>query len=765
MLIISLDEYGDFEGLKKKNEPIFIAGLIFDDKDIAGEEIIERKRIKAYYEAVITEAAQNADVPAMFSYPEALHSNGDSLRDHNVVRPVKQLVGKTLAEFIQKGTYKEKKLQWTNAYDIVRDFRSRRGEYHVFAILKSDAGIRSLLNKRASFLVRDNYASNLYFHMADELMRRLIFHNPVINDVKNISLDIATRTSEDMCKSDTLAKEYWKLGYKGKYGDDKNDSKVYYQLTNADVYRTAVAKEIIEAECPDIVISDFHVASITYKKEWKNMEFLYMADTICSVLQYRISGNNADDWLNAIVERTKKITGKSDNLIFGYDEIDVLYAKAWAKYREGDFYSALSMAFDAGKQNGSFVDYYKKVWFKKLEEHILENEEVSGFKMAVRKLNDTLVSNSLDQEKAKYILEVIEKSVPKMEGKFHTPEAKSILYQLYDTGVSVYCHIGDSRNAEKYFEKCKERAGSVSIDTFLNTQDKMVVYCSDYVEFDRAEAISNENISYQEYLADIKNEVHAKLPFMSEFGDLSLGKAFSQCAQVYAFKRDPRAEDMFRKALGIIEKGSANYKITQSYLLHYYLDAGRKEAYLKEAEDYFGGRIKLADQLLYIIDEGSKDDSLINLKYALYVYVKALYLFRLEEMKKSDWDDLQNIEKKYSKKIAQKEWRLSGHPAELIFKYLRLIAVSRGQTESEELYAARMEECLTACGATIDAIKKFGEIEIEHAKGNLELRDKLSFELYKFLSEKFSVFADLEIPKEGETRFQWLGEVITFMYR
>ena len=47
MLIISLDEYGDFEGLKKKNEPIFIAGLIFDDKDIAGEEIIERKRIKA----------------------------------------------------------------------------------------------------------------------------------------------------------------------------------------------------------------------------------------------------------------------------------------------------------------------------------------------------------------------------------------------------------------------------------------------------------------------------------------------------------------------------------------------------------------------------------------------------------------------------------------------------------------------------------------------------------------------------------------------
>ena len=32
MLTYALDEYGDFEGLKKDREPIFIGGLIYDDK-------------------------------------------------------------------------------------------------------------------------------------------------------------------------------------------------------------------------------------------------------------------------------------------------------------------------------------------------------------------------------------------------------------------------------------------------------------------------------------------------------------------------------------------------------------------------------------------------------------------------------------------------------------------------------------------------------------------------------------------------------------
>lgn len=106
MLTYALDEYGDFEGLKHTTGPIYIGGLIYDDNSVDGEEKLERKRVKAYYEAVIEDTASDSQNPAGFSYPEALHSDGNGGRDHNIVRPVKEKIQSSLAEFIRHGTYK-----------------------------------------------------------------------------------------------------------------------------------------------------------------------------------------------------------------------------------------------------------------------------------------------------------------------------------------------------------------------------------------------------------------------------------------------------------------------------------------------------------------------------------------------------------------------------------------------------------------------------------------------------------------------------------
>ena len=45
MYLFSLDEYGDFEGINHTHEPLYLAGVIFDDKEEQGEERIERNRI------------------------------------------------------------------------------------------------------------------------------------------------------------------------------------------------------------------------------------------------------------------------------------------------------------------------------------------------------------------------------------------------------------------------------------------------------------------------------------------------------------------------------------------------------------------------------------------------------------------------------------------------------------------------------------------------------------------------------------------------
>ena len=219
MLSYALDEYGDFEGLKHTKEPIYIGGLIYDDRSATGEEKLERKRVKAYYESVIADAAFDAADPSGFSYPEALHSDGNGSRDHHVVRPVKERIRTSLAEFIRRGTYMGNKLQYTDRKGILRDFQDRKGEYHIFAILKSDQGMTRLLSQHANILAKDDYASNLYFHMADELISRLIFYNPMIDNINEISLDIATRKSAVLANDSRLFQEYREQGYKAEQAE------------------------------------------------------------------------------------------------------------------------------------------------------------------------------------------------------------------------------------------------------------------------------------------------------------------------------------------------------------------------------------------------------------------------------------------------------------------------------------------------------------------------------------------------------------------
>lgn len=760
MLTYALDEYGDFEGLKHTHEPVYIAGLIYDDHAQVNEEKTERARVRAYYKAVIADAAVEASDPVSFRYPEALHSDGDATRNHFVVRPVKELVKESIGEFIKSGTYSGNKLKYKDKKGVIKTFSDRKGEYHIFAILKSEQGMTKLLNENANILAKDDYASNLYFHMADELISRLIFYNPLIDNIREISLDIATRRSACLSQGTELYWQYKAQGYKA----EQIGTEYQFRLTNPDIYRSVIAEEILDADQPDIKIINFNVDSIGYHVwDSKGMEFLYLADSICSVLGFEIDGKNADEWLKCIVERAQRLTRKTENLVFGYDEIDKLYSKAWTKCAEGDYYKALSIVYDAGKREGAFADYYKGLWFRKIEEKIVESANVSNFNMAVRKLNETLNNNTLDQDKCFYILGILEQLASNIKERFNTPEAKRILYTLYDIGVTASCHIGDSRRAEAYFENCTENAGMVSLEEYLSTRNKLVVFCCDYFEMDEAEKLADENITYHELLTDLKKGLN--IPGIKEYGFQSMGKALSQRGQVYAFKRDARAEEDFRRALDQFEDGSANYKITQSYLLHYYLDTNKKDGYFAEAKSYFGGKENLTSQLKYILEEGSKNDPVINMKYALYIYVRALYLFRLSELTDNVWSDLQEIERRFGRKIRKDEWKLTGHPSELIFKYMRLIALSRNAVEQEAVYRDRMMNCLIYHGATEDVIRKFGDIEILNKKGDTAQRDERSLELGRDLVDNFIAFERCKIPEDGADRYRWLEEHVTFMYR
>lgn len=762
MFTLALDENGDFEGVSRDTQPVFIAGLIYDDQDESGETLYERKRIKAYYEEVIHEAAGYSQNPLAFSYPEALHSNGIQQRDHDVVRPVKRIVKETLPGFIQDGIYRNRPLSYVDRQGNSFSFEARKGKYYLFVILKSKEGMERMLGDNAGILANDWYASNLYFHMADMLITRLLFHNPLIENIDNIALNIATRTSRTMDPGDDLAQQYRSLGYKAEPATGASIGKVFFRLTNSDMYRSIIAEEILDAERPEMKISDFKVMSIQYRRSVRNMEFLYLADSICSVLGFKMRGEGPDDWLGDITDRVGSLTGTEENLIFGYDGAEYEYSKALICFEKGNYYDALCKIFDSKIKKGAFNEFYSRLWYRKLEEDILGKGEASGVVMAVHKLCSELTTNRLDPDRLLYVLQNLDLLADRVKSALGTSESQRVLYSLYDAGVSAYCHIGDSRNAERYLEKCNEYAEKVSLEEYLNTRDKMVVFYCDYFETEKALELADENIGYQKLLAEL---IQAIQPYGEKSRRLiSLGKSLSQRGQVLAFMRKSGAEEDFRKALGYFEKDSADYKITQSYLLHYYLDQGLRDSYLLEASDYFGGEISPSGQLAYILNEGTKKDSFINMKYAFYIFLKGMYLFRRNEITRGLWKNIRQAEKHFGKRISRKDFQFTGHPSELIFKYLCLIAMVKGDEENAVLFQERMDHCLYYCGPTEEVIRRFAKTEFYQTREDWKGRDSESASLYVFLKESFHAFGDLPDLEEEKCR-EFLNRTVTFMYR
>lgn len=759
MITISLDEFGDFEGVGNEKKPVFIAGVIFDDNSIKGEEKQERSRIESYYRMVIAEAA-NGD--RSFNYPCSLHVAGKAHDER--VAAVKDLVRKTLGEFLQKGTYKGKPLQRVvksgNKQTTV-DFPAREGRYRIFVFLKSDVGMKKLLKEKTNFLAKDDFGSNLYFHMVSEVIPRIMFHNPRIRYISEVSLNIATRASESLEKSSQRVKDYKKLGYKPE--KSKEENKVFFRLTNADTYRSVIAQEMIRSNKSSIQIKDFKVVSIGYYDNAWKQEFLYLADSICSILNYKLKGKNSGQWLEEIALRVEYLTGSKENMIFGYDEVDTIYELAWNKFEEGDYYKALSLSYDGCQLQGAFADYYKTVWFHNLEEKIMEESNVSNFTMSVRKLHETLTNNTLNQEKAMYVLEKLEKMVSAIEPKFRNPESQSVLYYLYDAAVSAYCHIGDSKQAEHYFEKCIKYANRVGIQEFINTRNKMVVFCCDNMDFRRALDIANDNLMYQNFIKNVRNDIPELKNYDTD--SVSLGKSYSQQGQVHGFLRYDDTEDIFKQALDCFEMGSADYFITESYLLHHFIDCGKKDLFEKYAAEYFGGKESWSNRLKYLVSEGFKADPLFNFKYALYVYIKALYVFYMEQLTEELWNKLSDIEEYVSKATKQENWKLQGHPAELNYKYLYLIAVNRKDMGAAKRFQEALRSCLVYMGDTEKVIMMFNEAECAHAAKDDKLRDEKTLQLSTFLKKQFSSCKELEISEDGETRYYMLDSLITYMYR
>ena len=248
--------------------------------------------------------------------------------------------------------------------------------------------------------------------------------------------------------------------------------------------------------------------------------------------------------------------------------------------------------------------------------------------------------------------------------------------------------------------------------------------------------ISNiENITYFEEINKVREKMFPKRT--NEYYP-GLAKAYSQLGQVLSYLRDASAEDYFKESLKGYEAGSANYNITLSFLMHFYIEMGEeyKEKFIQASIEYFQGNKELEKQFAYLVKEGAKGrEALISLKFALFVFLKGIYRFRLKDISKKLKTKLLDIEQAMKEIDVLSLNEMNGHPWELIYKYLAFIMLELGNISVAETYMKKSREVLKEKGFTIERLIQFGELEYQMKCGKTAIQETEDYqELEKIIT-------------------------------
>lgn len=753
MILLALDEQGDFEYIRKdEKKPIFIGGVLFYDGDDEDELASERVRIRAYYEAVCKKYSTET---TELSFPKSLHVQ-EGVADAEVAL-MKNGVTETIKEFLSEGTFDGK----------VLSEKERKGTYYPYIYLKSDLDKKEFFKKTP--LMNDKEASTLYYHMVHDVLERLVCQNGIEQNGQAFSIELATRSTPAIARNDARYQDYQKAGYrvllkkKEKDGTESdltvktNDKDVLafrVQLTNQDVYRTTLRELMLKNRMYNAEM-DLKVKSINYysRKSANNQEFLYLADSVCAIFGFGISGDTADEWLNQIRQKADKVISEERCLIYGYDIVDDDYKKVYDAIDRQDFYSAMEELYILNERTGGFANYYKKRWVPYLLQRMYQSLTPNSFEKAVSELAKTLRSNSYSQKKGLFITEELIKIVHLMEQNQNTKEYGRVFFMLYSAAVSAYSHSGAPDRATEAYHKALRYSIYAPVDDFLALRSKMIVVLTDSFDLGKALEMAEENIKYQTNMGQLREsvlEIHAAENY------IETAKAYSQLGQVYAYMRDDKAIDYFKKALLSMSKKSANYYITESYLLHYYLEMGMREEYRRKAKEYFGGKEELDEQLYYIIQEGKKEDSKFNSRFALYVFVRSLWVFFRDNISDDLIKQLKEIHNMF---------KLEDHPTELIAKYMILILRHYGEDDSVYLQALKMfERIYRTRNILLFCIVRFVKIELAIFENRREDAETAMMKLVEMMHEQLGVFSQEDKEKDPQELWEMLSEKFTYMY-
>ena len=721
MLTIALNEYGDFHHLGQDEDNIktihFIAGVVYDDMDNEQDSVNERIRLDRFFRAV-AEDSHSLYPQGFFGKLKAHETEGekgqeifnpDAKKDMRILRDA---IDAALSEFLAYGTYKGQQLVEM----------PRVGHYAIALTLKSETGKTEYLQPYMSNVLHDKVASNLYWHMADGLVSRLVFTNPFALSVGYVRLELATQMIDVLDSERERLSEYSRLGYtpyEYQDGHVKKEGIISYQVANAFGYRASLDRHMMESNCPAL---DVKLRTVSLRMEEGDPEstirnaFLYLATYICTNFIHYGADRAATDVFKfkKLVDFSNKLNPTHQNLLFVYDNIDTYFEQAMQAYCNGDYFNALCYTYDAYNCESKFQSYYKTNWFPFVEELIHSADDRVAVERAVQDFVNYANQSRIDAGKLHYVYEQLTYVLEDIQHLSCVDQR--LLYAFYDGGVTAFNHLGESDLAVTCFQKCQSLAYTVPLETYMQTVRRRVVAKLDSYAYDDALSLANYVVEYEEQIQGLREKLSM------DDKAISLGQAYSQLGQVYAYLEREEAESYFVKALSIFQEGTDDYYRTLSYLLHYYIDAEKQRDYEVWAPKYFGGFSKVADQLTYITNMTDDDKVVQHESYALYVYIKALYQFYKHAVGK---DVIQRI-MALGKEVGQTlNYSVTGHPWELIFIYMSLLGYDWNHMKDVEYFKECIRKTVDHPGPAICNIMAYGEMRIADRKGNQKLYDAI----------------------------------------
>lgn len=520
----------------------------------------------------------------------------------------------------------------------------------------------------------------------------------------------------------------------------------------------------------------------------RNIKQLNNTDALAIASVVKIDLN--EEYAKEIRKRMKKLNNRPENMFYYYDDVDTCYEEALKAVLEGHLFETLSALYD-GRHiiKGSVKRYYAKKWFPVVEELFVKKCARDTYIDALRKARAYRVNDNIAQGRLLYVFETLEQNRGRLLDK-------ATEYRLYDLGISAYTHVGNPYKAEECFKKCLKLANNVEDSDLRESKNRMITVYNDQFRFKDAEAMAAGafEVNIEEFNRKSRSGIRGFAKYLkSLFGSKkderiidqiapptmrkTSYKAWSSLGQVYAFERAPEAEECFIKVLDVLKDDkTADYYITLSYLLQLYIETGEQSKYEEYAKDFFNGESNIEKQLKYLIREGTKKrNPRFSFKYALFLYIKAFYIFYKTEKKYQkllrELACIDDTVRRYTPKDRWHESLLTGHPWEIIYKYAALLEAYDGETKYDRSNRRKIKESVRAEKAfIIDRVIDFGDIEYKKQRMQLYpdqpnyVRDyeKSIAALWKKMVDNNCIIenAKASIPKKEEI----LSRCFTYMY-